>query len=110
VTTIASFEGRNLLSLKEYFQSMFQSNQGLLRAVVLFNKASLGGRPLYGSISQTDVVDKIRAEFMIDSIDHMARWLMMFGTSAEVEEPESLKVAIAELAEELLARYGKVGV
>jgi predicted DNA-binding transcriptional regulator YafY len=47
---------------------------------------------------------------MIDSIDHMARWLMMFGTSAEVEEPESLKVAIAELAEELLARYGKVGV
>lgn len=104
------FEGRNLLSLQEYFQSMFQSNQGLVKAVVLFDKASLRGRPVYGSISQTDLGSKIRAEFMMDNANHMARWLMMFGSAAEVEEPESLKTTIAELAEELLAHYGKVGV
>lgn len=106
--TSKNFEGRNLLSLQEYFQSMFQSNQGLVKAVVLFDKASLRGKPVYGSISQTDLGAKIRAEFMMDNVNHMARWLMMFGATAEVEEPESLRTSIAELAEELLNHYGKV--
>lgn len=106
--TTTKFQGRNLLSLQEYFQSMFQSNQGLVKAVVEFDKAALRGRPVYGSISQADLGTKIRAEFMMDNDSHMARWLMMFGTSADVIEPESLKLTIAELAEELLAHYGKV--
>ena len=105
-----NFEGRNLLSLQEYFQSMFQSNQGLIKVIVLFDKASLRGRPVYGAISQTDLGAKIRAEFMMDNTNHMARWLMMFGTAAEVEEPETLKSTIAEMAETLLAHYGKVGI
>ena len=109
-STSSNFEGRNLLSLQEYFQSMFQANQGLVRAIVTFDKAALRGRPVYGSISQTDLGTKIRAEFMMDHPGHMARWLMMFGAAAEVEEPESLRVTIAELAEELLAHYGKVNV
>ncbi|HEY3429816.1 MAG TPA: YafY family protein [Cyclobacteriaceae bacterium] len=108
--TTQTFEGRNLLSLQEYFQSMFQSNRGLVKAVVLFDKAALQGRPVYGSISQTDLGSKIRAEFMMDSMSHMARWLMMYGSNVEVEEPESLKSTIAEFAEELLAHYGKVNV
>src|SRR5688572_7767919 len=89
--TSQNFEGRNLLSLQEYFQSMFQSNQGLIKAIVLFDKAALRGRPVYGSISQTDLGNRIRAEFMMDSTNHMARWLMMYGSSVEVEEPESLR-------------------
>ena len=108
--TAQNFEGRNLLSLQEYFQSMFKSNQGLVKAVVLFDKAALRGRPVYGSISQTDLGDKIRAEFMMDSQNHMARWLMMYGSNVEVEEPESLKATITEFAEELLAHYSKVNV
>ncbi len=105
VTTGQSFEGRNLISLKEYFQSMFQSNANLTKAVVVFEKSVLRGRPLYGSISQTDLGDKIRAEFMIDSMNYLARWLLMYGTAVEVEEPESLKVTMAELVEELHDHY-----
>ncbi|HEU5290957.1 MAG TPA: YafY family protein [Cyclobacteriaceae bacterium] len=108
--TSANFEGRNLLSLQEYFQSMFQANQGLVKAIVTFDKAALRGRPVYGSISQTDLGEKIRAEFMMDSPGHMARWLMMFGSAVEVEEPESLKTTIAELIEELALHYGKINV
>lgn len=108
--TSKNFEGRNLLSLQEYFQSMFQANQGLVRAVVIFDKAALRGRPVYGSISQTDLGSKIRAEFMMDSTSHMARWLMMFGSAAEVEEPESLKTKIVELIDELQAHYGRISV
>src|SRR5688572_2523609 len=110
VNTSMNFEGRNLLSLQEYFQSMFQSNQGLVRAVITFDKAALGGRPIYGSISQTDLGTKIRAEFMMDNPNHMARWLMMFGAATEVEEPESLKNKIIDLIDELQAHYGKIAV
>jgi predicted DNA-binding transcriptional regulator YafY len=51
VNTGEHFEGRNLISLKEYFQSMFQSNKGLIKVVVTFDKSAMRGRPIYGSIS-----------------------------------------------------------
>jgi len=108
VNTGQSFEGRNLISLKEYFQSMFQSNANLTKAVVVFEKAVLRGRPLYGSISQTDLGGKIRAEFMIDSVNYLARWLLMYGTSVEVEEPEELRRSMAELVEELHEHYARL--
>ncbi len=110
VNTTKNFEGRNLLSLQEYFQSMFQTNQGLVRTVITFDKAALGGRSVYGSISQTDLGNKIRAEFMMDNPNHMARWLIMFGSAAEVEEPEALKIKIVELIDELQAHYRKISV
>lgn len=103
-----SFEGRNLISLKEYFQSMFQSNRDLTKAVVIFDKSVFRGRPLYGSITQTDLGDKIRAEFMMEGVHTMARWLLMYGTSIQIEEPEELRTAMAELVEELHEHYSRV--
>src|SRR5690242_3656298 len=108
ISTGQTFEGRNLISLKEYFQSMFQSNANLSKAIVVFDKAVLRGRPLYGAIAQTDLGEKIRAEFMIDSMNYIARWLLMYGTAVEVEEPESLRVAVAELVEELHEHYAAI--
>ena len=105
VSTGQTFEGRNLISLKEYFQSMFQSNTNLTKAVVIFEKSVLRGRPLYGSISQVDLGDRVKAEFMIDSMNYLARWLLMYGTAVEVEEPESLRNTMGELAEELHEHY-----
>ncbi len=105
VLTGQTFEGRNLISLKEYFQSMFQSNANLSRAVVTFDKSILRGRPLYGSISQVDLGDKIRAEFMLDSMGMMARWLLGYGTAVEVEEPDSLKTMLGDLVAELYEHY-----
>jgi predicted DNA-binding transcriptional regulator YafY len=105
VNTGQAFEGRNLISLKEYFQSMFQSNSNLTKAVVVFEKSVLRGRPLYGSISQIDLGDKVRAEFMIDSLSYLARWLLMYGSAVEVEEPEQLRRSMAELVEELHEHY-----
>lgn len=102
------FEGRNLISLKEYFQSMFQANHDLVKCVVTFDKASLRGRPLYGSISQSDLGHRIRAEFMLDNLSTMARWLLMYGTNIEVEEPEELKTMLVEMVEELHDHYSKV--
>jgi predicted DNA-binding transcriptional regulator YafY len=110
INTGEHFEGRNLISLKEYFQSMFQSNKGLIKVVVTFDKSAMRGRPIYGSISTTDLGDRVRAEFLMDSLTYMARWLLMYGTNAEVEEPEELRSTMAELAEELFAHYSKSAV
>lgn len=108
VSTGQTFEGRNLISLKEYFQSMFQSNANLSKAVIVFDKAVLRGRPLYGAITQTDLGDKIRAEFMVDSMNYTARWLLMYGTAIEVEEPEALRTALGDLVEELHEHYSSL--
>jgi len=108
VNTGKPYEGRNLLTLKEYFQSMFQNNRGLIKVIVVFEKASLQDRPFYGSISQTDLGDKIQVEFMVDSIHYMARWLLMFGTKATILEPEELKTRVADITEELYNHYNRV--
>jgi predicted DNA-binding transcriptional regulator YafY len=100
-----NFEHRNQISLKEYFQSMFQSNTALIRAVVYFDKSAVRNRPIYGSISQVDVGDRIKAEFLMDNMNYIARWLLMFGTSVEIEEPEELKTRMAELVDELTEHY-----
>jgi predicted DNA-binding transcriptional regulator YafY len=102
------FEGRNQISLKEYFQSMFQSNSELKRAVITFDKSAIRNRPIYGSISQIDLGDRIRAEFLVDNFGYLGRWLLMFGTSIEIEEPEELKSHLASLVEELHEHYQKV--
>lgn len=105
VTTSKTFEGRNLLSLQEYFKSVFYTEHGMTKVIATFNKTTLYGRPLYGSISQTDLGDKIRAEFMIDNLEHMKHWLLMYGTGVTIEEPEELRTQIAEYAETLAQHH-----
>lgn len=99
------FESRNLLSLQEYFNTIFQNNSSLIRVSVLFDKAALGGRPIFGSISQTDLGDTLRVEFMMDNLRHLAHWLLMYGSAAKVESPDELKSIMTELAEELYGHY-----
>jgi predicted DNA-binding transcriptional regulator YafY len=100
-----TFEGRNQISLKEYFQSMFQSNTALVRVMVTLDKSAIRNRPIYGSISQVDLGDRIRVEFLIDNLNYIGKWLLMFGTSVEVEEPEELRSLMANLVEELHEHY-----
>lgn len=104
-STSQTFESRNLMSLQEYFNTIFQNNSSLIRVFVLFDKAALGGRPIFGSISQTDLGDKLRVEFMMDNLRHLAHWLLMYGRAVEIESPDELKTIIAELVEELTGHY-----
>lgn len=100
-----SFDGAHI-SLQEYFQRMREANGGLIPVVVTFRKDGLRGRPLYGCIQQTDLGDRIRAEFMLDNLGWMSRWLLMFGNAAEVESPDELKTLVANLIEELREHHG----
>lgn len=100
-----TFESRNLMSLQEYFNTIFQNNSSLIRVSVLFDKVTLGGRPIFGSISQTDLGNRLRVEFMMDNLRHLAHWLLTYGRTVEVESPEELKTIMAELVEELVGHY-----
>lgn len=97
VNTGNTFEPRSKLTLEEYFKTQFRSNQNLIRVVAVFEKSGLRGQKLYGSLSQEDLGDHIRSEFMMDSLDYMSRWLLTFGTSVTVEEPEELRTMMMDL-------------
>jgi predicted DNA-binding transcriptional regulator YafY len=105
-----TFAMRSELSLKEYFKSMYQTNPNLIRVVVTFDKEGIKGKRLYGSANQEDLGDRVRCEFMMDSLDYMAQWMLGFGASAEIEEPEELKQKVAELSETLYRHYSGVRV
>lgn len=107
INTECSFETRNLISLQEYFQSMHQSHEGLIRATVLFDKAALKNRQVYGGLSQKDLGDKIQVDFLVDNLAYIGRMLLMYGSAATIEGPEELKALMAELTEELFSHYAK---
>lgn len=109
INTERPFETRNLLSLQEYFQSMHQSHEGLIRVLVSFDKAALKNRHVYGGLSQKDLGDRIQVEFLIDNLIYIARMLLMYGSAATIESPEELKGLVADLAEELYMHYARVG-
>jgi predicted DNA-binding transcriptional regulator YafY len=104
------FSERSTVSLKEYFKAMYAANENLAPAVVIFEKKALHGRALSSTTTQTDLGDRIRAEFVMDSIDFIARWLLMYGKGVEIESPDSLRERVAELAEELHSHYSSANV
>lgn len=101
VNTGQSFKDREHISLQEYFRTQTQPHRGLTKVVAIFRKEGLRGRSLYGSTTQEDLGDRIRAEFMMDNIDFMSRWLLMYGRNVEIESPEELKQAVLQLVDEL---------
>ncbi len=107
INTEEIFEARSANSLHEYFNSVFQTNQNLTRAFVVFDKSSIRSRSLYGCVAQEDLGDQIRAEFMIDSVEYMAQWLLMFGAKVIVESPGELKLKLVEITEDLYNHYSK---
>lgn len=107
VNTGEEFKARSTVSLKEYLQAMYSSNQNLIHAVVVFDKKALHGRPLNSTTTQTDLGDRIRAEFLMDNLDFIARWLLMYGKGVEIEEPDQLRERVAELSEELFQHHAR---
>ena len=107
VNTEKPVENRNLLSLQEYMKAMGQMHEGLIRAVVYFDKAALKGRQVYGSFSQEDQGDRIKIVFLIDNLIYIARMLLVYGNAATIEGPDELKQIMSELTEELASHYSK---
>lgn len=102
------FDGSNLLSLQEYFKTFDAEHRGLIKVKLSFQKSANHSRPFYGAINQKDLGDRIQVEFLLDNLDHAARWILMYGSTVEIDEPEMLKVIVAQRAEELFMHYTKL--
>lgn len=108
VNTEKAVENRNLLTLQEYMKSMGQMHEGLIKATIYFDKASLKGRQIYGFFSQEDQGDRIKTVFLIDNLIYIARMLLVYGNAATIEGPDELKQIMVELTEDLISHYGKL--
>ena len=99
------FGQRSKISLEEYFKLETNSNPNLIRVIVLFEKSSLRGHNLYGCILQEDLGERIRCTFLMDNLDYLTRWLLMFGEGVTIEQPEELKDRMAGLSKRLHDHY-----
>jgi predicted DNA-binding transcriptional regulator YafY len=100
VSTGNKFEARKLKSIKDYIQQMMSMNEGLERAVIVFDKSVTRyisqQKYQYGLVSEEDLGDKVRMIFLTGYLDSMARWMLLMGQSAEVESPETLKTMVRD--------------
>jgi predicted DNA-binding transcriptional regulator YafY len=107
VNTGQKFDARNLMSLQEYFQSFLQAHQEVEKVIFTIDKNSLRYKPIYGQVSEEDLGERVRIVFLSGYLNYMAKWLLMYGTSIEIEEPEKLKEIMAGVVEELHSHYVK---
>lgn len=102
------FDGANLLSLQEYFKSFQEEHEGLIKIKLSFDKSMLPARPFYGAINEKDLGSRMQIEYLMDNLELTVRWLLPYGTSVEIEEPEELKALMAKRTEELFTHYSRI--
>ena len=112
--TGTKFDSRNLLSLQEYLATVVQGNREMEKVVVLFDKAHakfMGStKYMHGFASEEELETKVRMTFLTGYVKSLCRWLLMFGNTVTIEQPEKVKEIISELLEELNFHYQTQGI
>jgi len=95
-------------SLAEYLDTL--SNQKrLIKAVVRIRKDVTRfieqDKLYYGVVMEVEDGEDIEMTFLTDSLEGLARWIMMFGNNAVVLEPRDLVDRVTTLAAETLSLY-----
>jgi predicted DNA-binding transcriptional regulator YafY len=103
------FDGRNLLSLKEYLATVMESNREMVKVTVLFDKRAVryigNSKYNYGFVSEEEADGKIRMTFLTSYLNYVCRWFLTFGNQVQVESPDEAKEAVQQLVEELTEHY-----
>lgn len=102
------FNKRNRESLEEYIRKASESER--LQVYVLdfdpqYAKYLYEQKYYYGYIDEYKVGDKIRMSFVNSSVEYFGRWLLVWGNSVEIVEPESLKNFMKGLSVEIYQHY-----
>ena len=107
-----SFESRSISTMQEYFNSLQQTNVEMQPATVLFERKTAlyvsNSRNYFGFVSEEEVEGQIRMKFLTTDLSLLARWLISYGNTVEVESPMELKRIIQGLVEELQEHYLKL--
>jgi predicted DNA-binding transcriptional regulator YafY len=99
----------NLMTLREYLDSIEQSNREMNKVTVSFTKEAAryvgSARYSYGFVSEEIVDDRVRMIFLTSYPRGLARWLLMFGSMVNIESPDDIVEKMQELTEELMEHY-----
>lgn len=103
------YSRRNRLTLQEYLDRMGTTDMPTVAVTVLFRKATTRflqrEKHTFGYQRQDDLGDYVRIYFQTPYVEGLARWLLMYGKSATIEQPDMLRNRILTLAEEIQAHY-----
>lgn len=99
------FDGRNLMSLQEYFQSFLEAHKDVEKIVFTIDKNALRYRPLYGQVSEEDLGERMRMVFLTGHLQYLAKLLLIYGTGVEIEQSEKFKDIVVAMVEELHSHY-----
>lgn len=106
--TDEKFSSEKRMPLHEVLQGLYQSNN-LEPVVIRFDKSiiSFVEKPkyYYGYVDEKDCGNQVEMYFMTDSMEYMARWIIMHGSKADIVSPKKLKDAVRILVEELHTHY-----
>ena len=109
-TTGQVFSRQSLLSLQDYL-GRFNQNRALTEAVVWFDKTvaryAQQQRYDFGYLSEEVQGNRVKMIFLTQFPQGLGRWLMMFGNSVLVEQPDSLRTAMLTYADEIRAHYSQ---
>jgi predicted DNA-binding transcriptional regulator YafY len=107
--TSKSFDHRNLLTLQEYLSTLMQSNREMEKVAVVLTKECAryvgSSKYSYGFVSEENLDGHVRMTFLTSHLNPLCRYLLMFGKSAQIEQPLRAKEIMQELVEELSTYY-----
>ena len=107
-----TFEARNISTMQEYFNSLQQANLEMKSATILFDRKEAqfvqNSRHYFGFVSEEQCEGQVRMRFLTSDLQMMARWLLSYGRSVEIENPDELKSIIQSLVEQLQEHYLKL--
>lgn len=103
--TEKKFDNRNLLSIQQYISQIVMSHGDVEKIVLCFEKSAaryMGDQKyMHGFVSEEDLGSKIRMTFLTAHSRGLARWLLMFGNSVDIESPEKFKDVVTGLLDAL---------
>lgn len=107
--TCQPFSRRERLSLQEYLDRVGKTEMPVVDAVVVFEKSVARymqeQKHAYGFQQEENFGEHVRMHFQTPYLEGLARWLLMYGNSAKVEQPDSLQQLMQRLAQELRVHY-----
>ncbi len=105
-----TFHKREEDFLQQYI-NRFMQPRGVQKMVVRFEKNLLRymgeQKYYYGLIEEEPEDESVLMTFLYGSVTHFGRWLLLWGNSVDIIEPEALKEEMRTLSEEVFLHYQK---
>jgi predicted DNA-binding transcriptional regulator YafY len=109
IDTGQRFARHERLSLQEYIARQHTTDLPSLAITLIFKKRATRfiqeQKYMHGYQREDDLGDYVRMHFQTPYVEGLARWLLMFGTSVTIEQPDSLQTLMQRLVDEIRGHY-----